>query len=514
MSFSVINRTIEGEIDLSFSIIEQFRTFQAQLRDRWNSANLWGTGDYDLVVIPSLTLPPRELHRTQGFLHYEERFLFSLLQLQNPRTQIIYITSQPLSPDIIDYYLRLIPGMPIANARDRLKLFSIRDPSAQPLTQKILNSPQIINRIRQTVRLDRAYAICYKATDLERQLSVQLGLPLLATDPDLGYLGTKSGSRQIFADCQIPYPDGSPLVHTVRDLAWEVQALKRRNPGLQRCVVKLDRGSSGDGNALLDLQGLDDRPALPDIYQRLATMGFQAEGDTWASFQDFVCDWGAIVEAFMEEARSPSVEGYINPDGSVEILSTHDQILGGPDGQCFLGAEFPAHANYRLQLQYYGQWVGERLATLGALGHYGVDFVGVQQQKKWQVQAIEINLRREGTTHPMMIMKLLTQGQYNPQDGLLYSARGQAKYYRATDYLESDRYQGLSSRDVIRAIAQHKLHFNPRTETGVVLHMMGCLPKFGKLGMTCIGNAPQQAQELYRQASEVLEQMALDEAVA
>ena len=492
-------------ISLNLSIAERFRIFQDQLRDRWYSSDLLKSGDYDLVVIPSLTLPPRELHKMRETSHYEERFLFSLLKLQNPLTRIIYITSQPLSPDIIDYYLRLISGVPIADSRDRLKLFSVNDPSTQPLIQKILNCPQLINQVRQIVRSDRAYAICYKATDLERKLSVQLGIPLLATDPDLEYLGSKSGSRKIFADCQIPHPNGSPLVHTANDLAQEIQSLKHRNPQLQRCLVKLDRGSSGDGNALLDLRGLGDRPTLSEIHQRLATMGFQAKGDTWASFREFIHDWGAIVETFMEGARSPCTEGYINPDGSVEILSTHDQILGGPDGQCFLGGGFPAQADYRLQLQHYGQLVGEYLEKLGALGHYSVDFVVAQRQNTWQVQAIEINLRQVGTNHPMLTMKLLTQGHYNSQDGLFYSARGQAKYYKATDHLERDRYRGLLPRDVIGALIKHKLHFNSKTETGVVLHMMGCLPKLGTLGMTCMGNSPQQAQELYGQASEILE---------
>jgi hypothetical protein len=32
----------------------------------------------------------------------------------------------------------------------------------------------------------------------------------------------------------------------------------------------------------------------------------------------------------------------ITPDGRVELLSTHDQLLGGPSGQSYLGCMFPA----------------------------------------------------------------------------------------------------------------------------------------------------------------------------
>ena len=56
---------------------------------------------------------------------------------------------------------------------------------------------------------------CYNATDFEAELSVKLGVPLYAPAPDLQIWGTKSGSRQVFAESNVPHPDGSPLVKTV-----------------------------------------------------------------------------------------------------------------------------------------------------------------------------------------------------------------------------------------------------------------------------------------------------------
>ncbi|MEM1427497.1 MAG: peptide ligase PGM1-related protein, partial [Cyanobacteria bacterium P01_H01_bin.130] len=324
-------------------------------------------------------------------------------------------------------------------------------------------------------------------------------------------------SRQIFAECQVPHPDGSPLVYTVDDLAQETLALKQRNPHLKRCVVKLNEGFSGEGNALLDLRDLGDRPALAEIHQRFQTMRFQSSDETWLTFQPMISELGAIVEAFIEGEvkRSPSVQGRINPCGTVEVLSTHDQILGGPDGQIFLGCEFPAHQDYRLQLQHYGQAVGEKLANYGALERFGVDFVVVQQDSgRWDVQAIEINLRKGGTTHPFMAMKLLTKGEYNTEDGRFYSLQGQAKYYKATDNLESDRYRGLLPSDLMDAIAFNQLHFDTSTETGTVFHLMGCLSEFGKLGMTIIGNSRGEAEALYNQVSAALDRETSDEAMA
>ena len=47
-----------------------------------------------------------------------------------------------------------------------------------------------------------------------------------------------------------------------------------------------------------------------------------------------------------EELRSPSVQLRISPFGEVEVLSTHDQLLGGRSGQTYLGCRFPADFGY------------------------------------------------------------------------------------------------------------------------------------------------------------------------
>ena len=46
------------------------------------------------------------------------------------------------------------------------------------------------------------------------------------------------------------------------------------------------------------------------------------------------------------ELLSPSVQLRVLPDRSVELLSTHDQLLGGASGQSYLGCIFPADPAY------------------------------------------------------------------------------------------------------------------------------------------------------------------------
>ncbi len=498
---------------------EQFRLLQSQLRDRWHSVDFFDQDDHDIFVVPSVSMDQRELKKIQGFLHYEERLLFSLIRLRNPRTRVIYITAVPLSPIVIDYYLQLLPGIPFSHARDRLLLLSTYDSSPKPLSQKILERPRLMERIRQALRPQKSYMVCYNSTDLERELSVQLGIPLLAPDPDLLYWGTKSGSREMFEMSGIPYPDGSDRVWNADDLAVAAAELWERQPDLKRMVIKLNEGFSGEGNAILDLRMiLDMAPGkashsqrVAAIHDRMEHLSFQASNETWENFSSRIPELGALVEAFIEgeEKRSPSVQGYITPNGEVKILSTHDQILGGPDGQIYLGCKFPADEAYRLSLQQLGLRVGQSLAQKGAMERYGVDFVAVHRPDspgaKWDLQAIEINLRKGGTTHPFMTLKYMTNGRYDLSTGLFYSNQGREKYYIASDNLQKERYQGLMPNDLMDIIAHHQLHFDGCTSTGNVFHLMGALSEFGKLGLTSIGDSLQQAEELYNQVVKVLD---------
>jgi hypothetical protein len=54
-------------------------------------------------------------------------------------------------------------------------------------------------------------------------------------------------------------------------------------------------------------------------------------------------------------------------------------------------------------------------------------------------------------------------------------------------------------------IAYNQLHFDTSTETGTVFHLMGCLSEFGKLGLTCIGNSPEEAEERYDRVVSILD---------
>ena len=77
--------------------------------------------------------------------------------------------------------------------------------------------------------------------------------------------------------------------------------------------------------------------------------------------------------------------------------------------------------------------VGRRLAKEGVIGRFALDFVVVRAKNgKWEPYAIEINLRKGGTTHPFLTLQFLTDGTYNPETGIFTPPNGQQKFLEGT----------------------------------------------------------------------------------
>ena len=107
-----------------------------------------------VIIVPSLTMDQEILSKVSGVVHYEERLLCMLMLLRMPRTQVIYLTSTPIDPVIIDYYLHMLPGITGYHAQRRLTLLSCHDSSPKPLTQKLFERPRLIQRIKEYIPAD------------------------------------------------------------------------------------------------------------------------------------------------------------------------------------------------------------------------------------------------------------------------------------------------------------------------------------------------------------------------
>lgn len=463
-----------------------------------------------VVVVPSMSLPESELAKIPGVIHYEERMLCLLMLLRLPRTQLIYVTSIPMDPSVIDYYLHLLPGIPGMHARRRLKLLTANDPSLKPLSEKILSNPESIAELKKAIEYpEAAHMSCFNSTGLERTLAVQLGIPMYACDPALSELGNKSKSREIFRDVGLDLPDGFENLRDRGDLVEAIVSLHERNPDATRVVVKLNEGFSGEGNAVISLETLGEAIAPRSEADRLLTreLSFTAPEEEWETYSSKFTTMGGIAEVFIEgeKKRSPSVQLRIDPLGETQLVSTHDQVLSGPAKQVYFGCTFPARRSYRADLHEAGVAVAESLKGQGVIGRFGVDFVSVAEEDGWRHYAIEINLRKGGTTLPYLMLEFLTDGTYDPASGDFYTPTGDRRSYYATDNLVSPSYLGLSPAELIDAAVYEGLHYHATTQEGLVFHLLGAVTDHGKIGMVSIAESRKEARRQYKKAVAALD---------
>ena len=444
------------------------------------------------MVLPSATFPVEELRKITAIQHYEERMLFTALLLRGPKRRVVYLTSLPVDEAIVEYYLHFLPDPD--HARRRLHMVHLGDAGVEPLTAKLLTRPDALERVRSLVGdPDAAYLLPFNVTVAERRLADALGLPVYGPHPDLAFLGSKTGARQVARRAGVAVPPGSEGLRSLAEVEEAVEALRAQRPAAEAAVIKLNDGFSGQGNAIVELDG----PVSPLVASKTT---FCAAGESWASFPAKIGAQGAVVEELMRQsgATSPSVQVRVSPSGAYEVLSTHDQILGGIANQVYLGCRFPADGTYRLAIQDAAVRVAEVLAGEGVIGSFGVDFLVVPEAGGTRIYLSEINLRMGGTTHPFWMARLATEGTYEASTGEL-RAGGRPKCYVATDNLKSGHLLGLTPGRVIEAIERAGLGYEAGTGTGVTLHLLGAVPRFGKMGVTCIAASPPDADDLYRE---------------
>src|SRR5437667_9632039 len=81
----------------------RFDQLQQKLVPLWRLIESFNQEEQTIVVVPSMSVDKTATgSETQG---YEERFLFLILLMAQPRAWFIYVASQAIYPSVIEYYL-------------------------------------------------------------------------------------------------------------------------------------------------------------------------------------------------------------------------------------------------------------------------------------------------------------------------------------------------------------------------------------------------------------------------
>jgi hypothetical protein len=461
--------------------------------------------DHVVVVLPSFSLGENLLsHYAARIPALEHRYLVTSLMLHRIEAcELIFLTCQAPGQRVLDYYASLLPRGRRDSARARFRLAVVPDDSVRAIAAKLLDRPDLISALRESFAGRPTFIEPWNVTHREVQVAERLQVPIDGTAPDLWRLGFKSSGRRLFKEAGVPVPAGREDICTVDGMAAAATEIREQQPTATGVVIKLDNSAAGDGNVVLQFGELDGGAATRE--------GIASRGAALPDWYLRDLSSGAVVEELITGTHfaSPSVQVELSPFGEVRVIATHEQILNGDFGQVYTGCRFPADPGYASELACYGQAIGKILAHRGVIGRLSVDFAAAQNDAgKWHIYALEINLRKGGTTHPYVVLSHLVPGHYDADAGSWRATDGTPRWYWATDNLVDQSWLGITPAGVIGAVAAAGLQFDERTGTGVVLHMLSCLAIDGRFGLTAIGRTPEQATDLYERTSATVHQHA------
>lgn len=351
---------------------------QARLARARSANQTRSRAPHTVVVLPSYSVDQSLLAQYgQRIPALEHRQLLTMLMLPLvPESEMVFVTAKRPTDRVLEYYLSFVPVDRRHDTRARIRIVEVPDPTPRSITSKVLDRPDLMARIRTMTSGRLAYIEPWNVTHLEMGVARRLGLPLNGTPPRLWPLGFKSNGRRLMGAAGVPLPLGQEDVRSITDVLVAAQAIRRQRADAAGVVIKLDNSGTGHGNRVVRFTGSPTTAELRTIIQSLEPWYLS----TLAR--------GAVVEELVtgQEFSSPSVQVDIAPAHRVEVISTHEQLLGGAGGQVYLGCRFPANPDYVNRLASYGEAVGDLLADQGAMGRFCVDFAATRSPSSgWQV---------------------------------------------------------------------------------------------------------------------------------
>ena len=448
------------------------------------------------------------LARLTGSNCFVERPLApEIIEAAEQKHYLLYITAPDL-PDkdrVIDYYIKLKSQTleEIERIKKRIIVLALDNDQPLWLSQKLAapEATEARNFIAQWVSEQNQHGRkvelhTFEPSALIEKFAEELNLTSDQAPSKTLEIGSKYGAKQIFHDCGIDSPSNTKECRSISELINAISSLLLKYPDTKQLVLKLSSTlyGAGQGNALFDtsiIKHLDTPEEMRQQVQQVLTEDNIEIIDKKLGWQGFVQEIpkaGIIAEVYIEGEikRSPSVQGVVNSDGTVKVLSVHEQRLA-PNNQTYIGSFYPANEDYRDRVSELFKQIAIQAYTQGHVGSISVDFMCVRdsEDEQWRIFAIEINNRSTGTAHGFRIVKSLLELDidYNSPELII---NGENRVYLASDSIYKAQYTGLRPSQVIQAVKASKIHFDINEKKGVVLYMLSGLA-YGKCGAVAIG---------------------------
>lgn len=504
---------------------------QAQWRLRGSAAALsrWEqrrqSGRPVLVIsVNSFNLDKKEVATIDNYLHYEQRALWNILRARDRAVRVLYVSSDPVPSAAIDHLLSTLPAAEAKAVRSRLEFLALGDRRRIYLTDKLLENPAWLNRLRaqgeallgEPMTSENSLLFPYNVTPEVVALAERMGVGFVGLSPVLTNLNTKSLNHEVFSLTSVPQPETVAHVTSERSIAERVLDFFERNQLLQRVFTKTNKGTSGQGIfdvSREELIALGYRESLskPEKIRLIlkALRQKRQNGETWDEVLPRTQADGAVVQEGIPHTRGPSAQLFIHGDGRAQLLSTHQQRIVD---KAYVGSSYPAYPQdlvLQRKLESYAHQVAQVFARLGVRGRLAFDFFEVEKTLPQggvlrDLVIGEANIREGGTTHAWETLQRLLDATHDPQTGAMRSGiTGEPVFYVMTDGFKAPWLKGMSSEQVFSLLKDSplwaQLSFRRSTGKGVLLHMTEAIGEFGSVGYVAAATTPERAQALFDQ---------------
>lgn len=453
---------------------------------------------YTQILIYALNYADRMLEEVPYLRYSAERSLGYLWRLRDPEERAVVVTSEPVDPYTLEYHFRDVFGFDdrmTASARDRLTLLTPASHRSRPLDDLVLGDDALVAALRDAAReTPRAGIVHFMASESLDELARRVGADLDEGHASLvARWGSKAGSKEILLRAGVPVPGGgAEALRTEEEVAAAIGRLASAPDRPRHVLVKLSASTwaASIGNVLIDCEKF---AATADLLGSAEVIRMSDD-----DFYRELADEGVIVEEFLEDVTSsPSGQGRIAADGTVSVVSCHDQVLSG--GQ-YWGCRYPAEERRRPALTDAVARTGAVLASLGHRGSFGVDFVIAGDREPL---AVEINLRKVGPSHVLRYAEALV-GREVGDDGVLRRPDGQAMCYVHGRILDPGALGSLDPRTAVERLRAQGLLYRRDRGEGVALHVLGALKTCGFVELTALAPDFADAERYARAAEEAL----------
>ena len=120
----------------------------------------------------------------------------------------------------------------------------------------------------------------------------------------------------------VPHPLGYENLLTADEITRALAMMRAKHPAMRKAIVKLNEGVSGEGNAVVQLNGVPppgDPGELAALAERLRSMKFELAGQTYDAYMHKMGEHGGIVEEMIggTDFRSLLTGSMLGPEGNL-----------------------------------------------------------------------------------------------------------------------------------------------------------------------------------------------------